>query len=362
MNEMNCTVLYFTVLYAEHEIDGLLRRDKGPDEDLTRFTFGSHHAVAMPFLSSAALLLLFFFFNYIQTILFFVICTTSGVGLAFVCQPFMELLSKPFPWLKRPVVTLSPLGLPTALLVRDVYLYIGVLITLFGWLFTGSFLLSNALGIGLCVLMVSVVNVPNLKVCTILLTLLFFYDIFWVFFSASIFGSNVMVDAATQQAGNPAKYLLTDVLHFPAAAIPSHLEMPMKLVVPWNLETWSDDSSSGEFLMLGLGDIGLPGMLLAYLLSAECATKVKVTTTCLANDFRGIFRVFMKSSYVFQCWVGYIVGLVCTLLAGMVFHSPQPALLFLVPCMLTPLFLKAHSNGDLQRLWEGNPHEFSDTV
>lgn len=338
-------------------MDSHLRRDKGPDEEI-RFTFGAQQAVAMPFFSSAALLLLFFCFKYIQGILVFIICTTSGVGLAFTCYPLMEMLSKRLPWLNRPAF--SVVSFSTVVLVKDVCLCIAVLVTLMIWLCTGSFVLNNALGIGLCALMVSLVNVPNLKICTVLLTLLFFYDIFWVFFSERIFGSNVMVDAATQPAGNPAKYLLADVLHLSnGEAIPAQLEMPMKLVVPWSLVGWGANSLSGEFLMLGLGDIGLPGMLLAYLLSTECARN---TTPSLVNSLEGILRIFIKSSYVFRCWIGYIVGLVCTLFAGMVFQAPQPALLFLVPCTLLPILLQAYTNGDLRPLWEGYSHDIAGTA
>jgi Signal peptide peptidase len=43
-------------------------------------------------------------------------------------------------------------------------------------------------------------RVPNVKVCTLLLGALFLYDIFWVFISEHIFGSNVMLAAASKQA------------------------------------------------------------------------------------------------------------------------------------------------------------------
>ena len=97
------------------------------------------------------------------------------------------------------------------------------------------------------------IRVPNLKVISILLAGLFFYDIFWVFYSSDVFGENVMYDAthapaayhvltsarvevATKQAVNPVKAIATR-LHIPAVDM---LDLPVKLI-------------SGR-MMLGLGD------------------------------------------------------------------------------------------------------------
>ena len=46
-------------------------------------------------------------------------------------------------------------------------------------------------------LFVCMYRLSSLKVASSLLTLAFFYDIFWVFISSSIFGKNVMVTVAT---------------------------------------------------------------------------------------------------------------------------------------------------------------------
>jgi len=66
---------------------------------------------------------------------------------------------------------------------------------------------------------------------------LFLYDIFWVFGSKSVFGSNVMVSVATG------------------------VEAPIKLMFP------RDASGCGHLRhsMLGLGDIVVPGIYIAFL-------------------------------------------------------------------------------------------------
>jgi len=59
------------------------------------------------------------------------------------------------------------------------------------------------LGVALCVLMIQFVRVPSLKISTLLLLGLLVYDVFWVFYSSSVFSANVMVEVAVKKAKNP---------------------------------------------------------------------------------------------------------------------------------------------------------------
>lgn len=75
-------------------------------------------------------------------------------------------------------------------------------------------------------------------------------DIFWVFGSSSLFGSNVMVAVATKAADNPAA-LLGRALHLPLLRhAPSSLQLPLKLLFPY-----THYSGAPAFSMLGLGDM-----------------------------------------------------------------------------------------------------------
>ena len=49
------------------------------------------------------------------------------------------------------------------------------------------------MGISLCILFLSLVRFPNIRVATVLLCLAFFYDIFFVFLSPIFFKESVMV-------------------------------------------------------------------------------------------------------------------------------------------------------------------------
>jgi len=51
--------------------------------------------------------------------------------------------------------------------------------------------------------MIQFVRVPSLKISTLLLLGLLVYDVFWVFYSSSVFSANVMVEVAVKKAKNP---------------------------------------------------------------------------------------------------------------------------------------------------------------
>jgi hypothetical protein len=58
-------------------------------------------------------------------------------------------------------------------------------------------------------------------------------------------------------------------------------------------------------------------------------------------------------SYFMVAMVGYALGLMCTYMALAVMQSGQPALLYLVPCILGPVAGLACYRGDLGALWRG---------
>ena len=84
-------------------------------------------------------------------------------------------------------------------------------------------------------LLIRIVRINSFKVGCILLTMLFFYDIFWVFFSDRIFSESVMVSVATR------------------VDLPLLLEIPAFRPLPIN-----------QCSMIGLGDIALPGFFINF--------------------------------------------------------------------------------------------------
>lgn len=83
--------------------------------------------------------------------------------------------------------------------------------------------------------MLRIIKLPNIKIATLLLTLAFIYDIFWVFGSPHIFGDSVMAYVATS------------------------LDLPIKIEMPHLSQEPIPKCS-----LVGLGDMVLPGVLVAF--------------------------------------------------------------------------------------------------
>lgn len=314
-------------------------------------TLDHRQALAIPLASSFSLLALFYFFKSLQLILMLLLCLGSIYALFFAAYPSFEGIVAKRTWLRQRLVFCSSFHVP----VGDALLAGASVLTVFMWLLTGSMALNNLLGIALCISFVAMVRIPNLKVCSYLLGALFVYDCFWVFFSERFFGSNVMVEAATQLADNPA-FQVAEVLHLPSESIAPHLDLPVKLLFPQSLLQWNRDDDAAV-LMLGLGDIALPGMLIALLLGDDVLKwrRAAGPGADASGESLKMLRSskFWRDSYVMPSWLGYCIGMFAALGVGTVLQAPQPALFYLVPATLLPVGLRARRRGELRSLWEG---------
>lgn len=176
----------------------------------------------------------------------------------------------------------------------------------FGWL------LQDSIAVMLLLTIQRTLRLPNLKVGTLLLVCTFFFDIFWVFLSPLIFKKSVMIEVAT---GGGTGQSVPMVLKIPALAG----DLP------------------GQFKILGLGDVAIPGLLISLLLRHDLVTQTK----CL----RGYFTAGV---------IGYALGLLATFISLYLMKHGQPALLFLVPGTLLPTCLIACRKGELGALWSAS--------
>lgn len=244
----------------------------------------------------------------------------------------------------------------------------------------------DAMGMGLCVAFIAFVRLPSLKVSTLLLSGLLLYDVFWVFFSQYVFSANVMVKVATRPADNPVGAMARR-LHLGGhmARNAPRLSLPGKLVFP-------STHNTGHFSMLGLGDIVMPGLLLCFVMRYDAykrAQVMKVVINCFLyfiTNFNSCFQAqrmadagiplpssWYRISYFHCSLFGYFLGLLTATISSevrdkiiyniwlnilklkitsfQVFKAAQPALLYLVPFTLMPLFLMAYLKGDLRTMW-----------
>lgn len=164
------------------------------------------------------------------------------------------------------------------------------------WVATNLYGLSFALnGITLFVL-------PSFKIGSMLLCGLFFYDIFWVFCTP------VMVTVARS------------------------FDAPIKVIFPKDF--MENGFAAKQHAMLGLGDIVLPGVLVALLCRYD------------HNSGRKMYP------YFWSVYIAYILGLVLTIVIMHTFKAAQPALLYLVPAVLLTPMAVAVVRGELKELFE----------
>jgi len=235
--------------------------------------------------------------------------------------------------------------------------------------------LTNILGFSFVYATLQILSPTTAVTGSLILAALFIYDIYFVFYTP------IMVAVATQ------------------------LDIPAKLLFP-RPSGRGDDPTKQALSMLGLGDLVLPGMMIGFALRFDLYLfYLRKQTRKQANDGRRVTRgtsaktqdskfadtstpesesesvkpkfYTATSSWGERFWLsgaishsnprtrgavfskpyfratltGYVVGMCVTLLVMQVYGHAQPALLYLVPGVLGPLWGLALIKGDLGILW-----------
>jgi minor histocompatibility antigen H13 len=198
--------------------------------------------------------------------------------------------------------------------------------------------LTNLIGWGFCYGTLQLMSPTTFWTGSLVLAGLFIYDITMVFYTP------LMVTVATS------------------------LDVPIKLVFP----------GPGRGSMLGLGDVVLPGIMMALALrfdlylhylrksaltlpsSPSPAVLTKAPYIEATGSWGDIFWRRTPSSldgsrfnktYFYASVIGYIIGMFTTLVILQIFNHAQPALLYLVPGVLIALWGTALVKGDLAIMW-----------
>jgi minor histocompatibility antigen H13 len=249
----------------------------------------------------------------------------------------------------------------------DAFNIIGILLGLFSVLYFNfidkKWWLTNLMGFSFSYSALQLMSPTTFTTGGLLLIGLFLYDIYMVFYTP------MMVTVAKS------------------------LDIPIKLLFPRPSTTQDGDTPPiQEFAMLGLGDIVLPGLLIALALRYDLylhylgLQKKRVSTPEPNTDVvkhdaqdkqtivkapyaphskywssrlwtgRGaslpiISNGSFKKTYFFASLTGYILGMIVTLLAMHLSAHPQPALLYLVPGVLGSLMLTALIRGETTMMW-----------
>lgn len=266
------------------------------------------------------LVLLFNFYDSLVYIIIGIFCLAASIGLYSCLSPFVRLISygkcrvpeNNLPYFhNRPPVW--------KLLLAAFCIAVSVIWGVYRNEDQWAWILQDILGIAFCLYMLKAIRLPTFKSCTLLLFVLFIYDIFFVFitpfFTKS--GESIMVEVA---AGPSDSY--------------TQEKLPMVLKVP-RLNSSPLALCDRPFSLLGFGDILVPGLLVAY-----CHR----------------FDILTQSSriYFLACTIAYGIGLLVTFVALALMQRGQPALLYLVPCTLLTSLAVALWRKELPLFWNGS--------
>ena len=252
---------------------------------------------------------------------------------------------------------------------------VGIALILGLWfnLVSRPWFLTNLLSFGFGYQALQLISPTTFWTGTLVLVSLFFYDIYFVFFTP------MMITVATK------------------------LDIPVKFLFPRPLRG-SEDPTKQYLAMLGLGDVVLPGIMMALALrfdlylhylkkqkrsrsgaddsveklaqnspptkkrkrhqspertenALEKATYAPATGSWGERHWPGNCDALRQEgghfpkTYFLAANVGYIAGLVCTLVVMHVFKHGQPALLYLVPGVLISLWGTAFAKGEVAQMW-----------
>lgn len=177
--------------------------------------------------------------------------------------------------------------------------------------------------------------IGNFKNGFMLLTLLFFYDIFFVF------GTDVMLTVA------------------------KGINAPIKLMFPkdYSLE-------KPQYSILGLGDIVIPGIFVSlclrfdFLKSIDKQKLVKLIEDEIAGKDADVVKYLTTMAYncpkhyFMAVNFGYVLAIICTIVVMLIFDHGQPALLYLVPGCLIAVLGTSFCNSEFKEMWEFSEDEF----
>ncbi|DAZ93174.1 TPA: hypothetical protein N0F65_005524 [Lagenidium giganteum] len=290
---------------------------QGGDRDEERIELTTMHAVY--FLVGASSMLLLVYYGHI--ILFVQVLFAVGTAAAIA-----QLVTVPL-CLKFCPVDASwavPLGGVWAFLVSSLW---------FAERDSGNvWPLQDAMCVALVFVFIDTIHLPSLRVGACLLCVAFFYDVFFVYFSPLVFGSNVMVDVAS--GGGNVRLKGADYCErYPQASECHHQSMPMVLTIPLLFSFYGGNA------LLGLGDIIIPGLLVSFCMRYDY---------CMAYPLSRMYFCVASVSYGVSLLLANVMAIVLRdVVAG------QPALMYIVPIMLVSVIGFAFWRGELQEMWNG---------
>lgn len=190
--------------------------------------------------------------------------------------------------------------------------------------YTKNWIASNIFGLSFSINAIQLLSLDSFKTGIILLSGLFVYDIFWVFYTP------VMVSVAT------------------------NFDAPIKLLWPRDLIAFLTSPENARFTMLGLGDIVIPGIFVAL------CVRFDRHLSWQRNPVGAFRSTRFAKPYFTANLIAYVLGLGLTMVVMHCFKAAQPALLYLSPACILSVLLTAAVRGELKELFAYTTEEEED--
>jgi hypothetical protein len=261
------------------------------------------HGILFVILGSCILLIFYFFIKYIITILNILVAIESFICLQFA---FNFLIEKK---IKENKPNLLKKNYIFNMKLSNILSFFFSIVLVLLYLYKKHWILNNIMAFGLVFTILSIILFKSFKVCFFFLLFIFLYDTFWVFYSEKIFKGNVMEEVATK------------------------LNLPIKIEMPILFST----NPIKDCMLLGLGDIALPGMVVKY-----CKTFDELCKKL--NKKNGYYNL---SIYL------YIISVSTAVICVYVFEHGQPVLFYISPAFIFGLMGKSFYLNQLSDFWNG---------
>ncbi|KAG1444667.1 hypothetical protein G6F56_010205 [Rhizopus delemar] len=287
------------------------------DEEEAIESLTSGHAFMIPIIGSVVLFSTYFAYTYVnmEYINYALTAYFSIMGYAAVTKTSLDLVKGVVPvqclhYIDRYEVTISKesknLSRFHFTLIHFIILLTSVVLSVY-YSLTKHWIISNLFGLSFSINAIQLLSIDSFKTGIIMLSGLFLYDIFWVFYTP------IMISLTSQ------------------------LDAPIKLVWPGNMFEMS------SFTLLGLGDILIPGLFIAFTLRFDRHMSWE-------SRPQGSFRsTHFSKPYFIASFTAYILGLVATLMY--IHDKSQPALLYISPACILSVLITASVRGELSTLF-----------
>jgi len=293
-----------------------------------------------PFFAGATLCGLYYGMQYfgkdsVNYFIIFYIGVGGTTGIKALIQSFMPGAFDAYDKDYLVDINIKLIGLELQITLFDVLCFIISMIQMGCYIYFKSFVFNNILCLIFCIHALQTMFLGNFKNGFMLLTLLFFYDIFFVF------GTDVMLTVA------------------------KGIDAPIKLQFP---KDYSGEKP--KYSILGLGDIVIPGVFVSLCLRFDFLKSLNLDKfqSMLTKEAKGENVDTMKylvnqaincpKTYFKAVNVGYLLAMICTIIVMLIFDHGQPALLYLVPGCMFSVLGTSFMFGEFQQMWDFDEEEY----